>query len=313
MKRTKLSLIVGLSAFFVLSGLSSQQALAGSSGDKKLKKRLAVFTFADKTDHSWRWWGSKSVGEGMADMLITELVKSGDYIVIERTELDQLLQEQNLARAGIVTPESAAQAGKVLGVELAVIGSVTEFGRAKGGVGGSLKGISLGVKSNSATVAVDVRIVNTTTGEILAAESVRKSKSKKGLSFRKGRTSFNNQNQFDNSIIGKATRDAIKDVVKLIGKHSPAVRWQAKVVKGDANSVIINAGAAVGVDVGERFLVVKPGEALIDPDTGLSLGSEEEVIGEIEVVSNSIGNGKASRCKVISGSGFTRGQIVREK
>ena len=32
----------------------------------------------------------------MADMLTTELVKSGKYTVIERQEIDQIMQEQNL-------------------------------------------------------------------------------------------------------------------------------------------------------------------------------------------------------------------------
>jgi curli biogenesis system outer membrane secretion channel CsgG len=69
----------------------------------------------------------------------------------------------------------------MLGVELAIVGSVTEFGYSKKDVGGSLKGFSLGVKKQKATVAVDVRLMNTTTGEILKAETVRKEESASGL------------------------------------------------------------------------------------------------------------------------------------
>jgi len=46
------------------------------------KKRVAVFAFEDKTSHVVRWWTGQPVGEGMADMLITALVKSGRYTVL---------------------------------------------------------------------------------------------------------------------------------------------------------------------------------------------------------------------------------------
>ena len=63
--------------------------LVYSNGFPQLKKRVAVFTFEDKTDKTWRWWDGRSPGDGMADMLTTELVKSGNYMVIERSEIAQ--------------------------------------------------------------------------------------------------------------------------------------------------------------------------------------------------------------------------------
>jgi hypothetical protein len=61
-----------------------------------------------------------------------------------------------------------------------------------------------------------------------------------------------------------------------------------------------------------KFTVYHPGEELIDPDTGLSLGSEESKIGEIEYVSD-IGDGKAGKAIVKSGSGMQTGDLVRIK
>ena len=75
--------------------------------------------------------------------------------------------------------------------------------------------------------------------------------------------------------------------------------------------MIINAGEKGGVSVGDRFAVYRAGEELIDPDTGLSLGSMETRIGEIEVVKNDIGEGKAAQCKIVSGQGMERGDLVR--
>ena len=59
---------------------------------------------------------------------------------------------------------------------------------------------------------------------------------------------------------------------------------------------------------------MRKGEELIDPDTGESLGASEDEIGKIQVIDNNFGGkGKASECKVLSGSGFDKGDLVKEK
>jgi len=53
-------------------------------------------------------------------------------------------------------------------------------------------------------------------------------------------------------------------------------------IKGD--QVYLNLGADV-VEKGEVLMAMKPGEELIDPDTGLSLGGETEDLGELQLTS----------------------------
>lgn len=304
--------IVAVSCLFLMVS-SHLQVLAKDGDDQKvrIKKRVAVFVFDDKTDRTYRWWNQKGVGEGVIDMLITELVKSGNYQVIERQELDQILQEQDLGASGIVTPQSAAQAGKVLGVELAVMGAVTEFGFKKSDTGGRVKGFGLGVSSQSATVGLDCRMVNTTTAEIITAENVRKEKSSRGIKVDTRKIDFKSQKDFDESLVGKAAREAVEGVIALIDKAAPNIPWEAKVVTENNGAVFMNAGAVGGLQAGDRFFVYRKGEELIDPDTGLSLGSVDKKIGEIQVANPNIGEGKASQCTVVSGSGFQRGDLVR--
>lgn len=299
-------LIVLLVYFIPLPGSAEEKP------EKRLQRRVAVFTFEDKTAHNYHWWTGQPVGEGMADMLITELVKSGKYKVLERTEMEKILNEQSLSMSGIVTPQSAAQAGNMLGVELAIMGSVTEFGWARGSKDVQIKGFGLGVASSSATVAVDVRFVNTTTGEIVSAENVRKEKSKKGLKVNTDDVNFNNQNDFDESLVGKATREAIGQLVQMLDTALTSLPWQAKIIKGTPD-IFINVGSEAGVGVGDVLVVYRAGEELVDPDTGLSLGSVETKIGTIRVVDNTLGNGKASKCVAIEGSQFNRNDIVRAK
>lgn len=308
MKNTGFKIAVILFSFVLISNSS----IADSKDQKKrIKKRVAVFMFQDKTDRSWRWWNNKGVGEGVADMLTTELVKTGHYRVIERQELDQILKEQRLGASGIVTPQSAAELGKVLGVELAVMGAVTEFGYKKSDTGGRIKGIGLGVQRQSATVAIDCRMVNTTTAEIVAADNVRKEKSSKGLRVSTTKLSFKDRKAFDESLVGKAARDAVRDVIKLIDKNAPKIPWQAKIVTVKGGNVFINAGFAGGIQSGDVFAIYQKGEELIDPDTGLSLGSMDTKVGSIKVTNPNLGEGKASQCTILSGSGFKRGDFVR--
>lgn len=306
MKRTYLSKLLLL----LLLGLLTTQAFAQDKQGKK--KRIAVFTFDDKSQSNYGWWGNKTVGNGVADMIITELVKSGKYRVLERSELDQLLREQDLGASGIVTPETAAQMGKVLGVEIAVFGAVTEYGFKKENTGVRIGGTGLGVGKQSAVTGLDLRMVNTSTGEILTAENVRAQRNALSGNVNVKNVSFDNERSFDESLVGKSAREAVEKVVALVNEKAETIPWSAKVITVQGGQVYINSGSQDGVQVGEVFVVMRKGKALVDPDTGLELGSVDSEIGRIKVVDNSVGNGKASICSIVSGTGFDRGDVVKE-
>jgi curli biogenesis system outer membrane secretion channel CsgG len=320
MSMVKRIMLISVIALFGVTALNAAEPVG-------LKKRVAVFSFEDKSDHKIRWWRQgQNVGEGMADMLITALVKKGKFTVLERTELNRVLEEQKLGASGAVTAQTAAQVGDLLGVELAIVGAVTEYGFKQQstdvGVGSGvtnklfkktnlLKGnSSVGTQSTSIRVGVDVRFTDVTTGEIVAAENVAKEEKSVGLSFSSGVVTFENEKGFDESIVGKATRDAIDEIVVRIEKQMEKISWAGRIIKADGSSVIINAGAKVGISIGDEMLVYSKGEDLIDPATGLNLGSEEKQIGKIKVISD-IADGKASTCELTEGSGGKNGDIVR--
>jgi hypothetical protein len=78
--------------------------------------------------------------------------------------------------------------------------------------------------------------------------------------------------------------------------------------------IIINSGQEAGLKTGDTFVVYRMGEEMKDPDTGESLGAEETKVGEIQVANNNFGGkGKASSCKIVSGSGFKAGDLVKQK
>jgi len=295
--------------------------LLSSSVFASAKKRIAVFDFEDKTNHNVRWWrGGQTVGEGMSEMLTTGLVKSGEFRVIERSKMQSIMQEQSLGMSGAVTNATAAKVGKMLGVDVGVFGAVTQFGYSESEAGGRApiptpfgrRSVRLGVKTLTATVGIDIRLVNTSSGEIIAAESVVVEEEKKGLKISDARRSFSNETDFDESMVGKATRAAIDSAIVKITAQMENVAWSGSIIKCDGTSAIINAGSATGISVGSVLEVYHKGEELIDPETGLNLGSEETKVGVIEVVSD-IADGKASKCKILEGSCGSRGSIVRMK
>jgi len=277
---------------------------------KGLKKRIAVVDFEDRSG-----WGH-NIGTGLADMLVTELVKSGNFMVIERQELSKILEEQGLGLSGAVTPQSAAQVGKLLGVELMVMGSISEFGEKKSGIGGSIGKLGIGGKltKREARAVVDVRLVNTTTAEIVLAETAVGEEGDTGLDkIRVEDVDFGNPTHWDNTLVGKASRKSIDKCVEYVSKAMEKIPWQGKIIKvNDDGTVYMKPGSAGGVKPGMEFAVYSQGEEIIDPDTGLSLGSEEALIGKVKVAQD-IGDGKACKAVVVSGTGLSSGDLLRTR
>jgi hypothetical protein len=84
--------------------------------------------------------------------------------------------------------------------------------------------------------------------------------------------------------IDKAVQIAIDNAVNYIAGELSRVQWKGKVIKtSDDGTVFINAGARDGIQSGMIFMAFRKGEALIDPDTGLNLGSDDEFLGRIRI------------------------------
>lgn len=302
-----------LTMLAVVAGVLATPIARADTKAPAAKMRVAVFKFDDKSDHSVTWYGGKNAGDGLADMLTTALVKSGRYRVFERKEIETVMSEQRLGASGNVTQETAAKAGKLLGAQYAVIGAITEFGYKQRSTGGWLKkaGVSGGVSQTTAVIAVDVRFVDTETGEVIKAETVTKQKSAMGVSANTSDFSGGTQSKFDDSLVGKAARDAVDSVVDALTGQAGGASWSCKVVTVGDGSCVINAGGE-NAKTGARFLVFRAGEELKDPDTGESLGSKESQVGEIEVTGAFGSTGRASNCKIVSGT-LQPGDIVRAK
>src|SRR5450756_2871022 len=157
-------------AFALLASLFASPLLAQGA-----KPRVAILEFKNKASHyTWSWY---EAGRQAQDMLVTELVKSGKYRVIEREQLQAIMQEKHLSLSGDLDPKTAIQFGKMLGVEYLIAGAITELGvtdRNARVPGGFLRGLHLlRPDAHGREAALDARAFSTSTGEIVWADTAK--------------------------------------------------------------------------------------------------------------------------------------------
>jgi curli biogenesis system outer membrane secretion channel CsgG len=175
MKTTTISRLTSISlATLMLAGVSVSATATPATTQPATqltqataKKRLVVMDFDYGTTNSY-YTSYRGVGaaKGISELLINELVNNGTYTVVDRSKLEQLLKQQN--RSGTIDAGTAAEIGKQLGVDAVLIGTITKFNIDKQSSGGSFLGIGGGSEKTKATVQIDVRLIGTASGDILA-------------------------------------------------------------------------------------------------------------------------------------------------
>ena len=104
-----------------------------------------------------------ALGEGLAEMLITELTKLNKFQVLESTALEHLKGEIRLGDEGFVGQDEKVEKGGWSGADFMFRGKVTRFGSKTQGVnlGGFVPGNigNLGIKQSKSDVRIDWRLV----------------------------------------------------------------------------------------------------------------------------------------------------------
>jgi curli biogenesis system outer membrane secretion channel CsgG len=133
---------------------------------------VAVIDFTNQTS-SASWWNG-GVGNQLADMLSNELSATGDFKVIERQKIDAVLAEQDLASSYRMRPGSTPHTGNVTGAQYLVTGSVSAYSEDSSDTGGgvSIAGFHLGGGKKQAYVAIDLRVVDAETSEVVYSRTI---------------------------------------------------------------------------------------------------------------------------------------------
>lgn len=155
-------------------------------------KERAVVAVLDFTNETRAHWWQTDVGRELGGMLANELVSTGAFKVVERQKLDSVLGEQDLGASGRVSKSSAAKMGQVTGAQYLITGKVAAYDENTKGTGGGIgfKGISIGGKSSKAYLAIDIRVVNATTGEVEYVRTVEGHSKGGGMSLGFSRNGF---------------------------------------------------------------------------------------------------------------------------
>ncbi len=227
---------------------------------------VAVASFTNQSGFSGQW----NLGDGMADMLTTSLMETGDVTVLERQQLRSVIDEIVMQGQSLFRREGGVRAGRLKNARYLVAGSITDFTVTNDSSGwfrtSRLRAWGRGSRSR---VSLHLRISDVESGEVVA--SVKGSASASagwfGADVDYHLHSFGGQ-AFAQTPLGRATERAIDQAVREILKVLPRERGSLQVAYSDAEMVIINAGRNAGIRTGDRFIVRKQGHEITDPVTG---------------------------------------------
>jgi hypothetical protein len=200
----------------------------------------------------------------------------------------------------------------VIGVEYIITGAVTEYGESRGGGGG--RGVSVGTRGYSA--AVDIRLVDTTTGEIVFADSA--SHSLGSVSVRV--FGIGGGEAFDEKKATEALREAIKALAVKIasvslksseqtGKSAASDTGKTLIADVDGKTLTLNKGKEAGYTVGQEVGVYRQAKLIKDPATGKVLNIRYNKLGVVKITKVDSGFAEAA---IVSGSDFQVNDEVRE-
>lgn len=116
--------------------------------DNKTKNIAVVFPLEDLKEAP----ETKGLGTDIADTLTSVLSKKSGFKVVERQMLSKIIEELNLNNSGVIDPDSAVKAGKLLGANILIMGSYLKF---------------------MEQVKINIRLVDTETGAILKTASIK--------------------------------------------------------------------------------------------------------------------------------------------
>jgi hypothetical protein len=221
------------------------------------------------------------------------------------------MAEKNLSMSDLANPSVGAEQKFEIG-DLLVKASITEFGYKEGKVGGSLANKALkraSVGSYTGRVAVDIRLIDIGTSEVLWAETVDESETSRSLGLATNKFTFGDQKRFDDHVTGKATRKVINAVVEKLEKETSNRPWQGLLITAD-EFLFIDGGTELGLQSGMRFDVLRQGKVVKHPKTGKILKVIHETVGVVRATEVEDG---ITTVETVEGSGFVTGDVVKLK
>ena len=241
------------------------------------------------------------ISQSMDGQLIDKIHNTRKFDVFSRSDLDKILKEQEFANSGNVdvTDPNAAKAFMLGGIQYTLTTSISDFQDYKETA--YFEGLGETISKRNIRLGAVAKIYDTTTGKLLETAN-----------FQLDTGGHEEKSKFVVSSSGlrsdKYILELATEMADRIANRVVDVLYPARVLAVTGDQVTINRGDGTGIEVGQTWSVYALGEALIDPDTGESLGQEEISIGTVEIKRV---NPKTSIGIATENYGIERLQVIR--
>lgn len=236
--------------------------------------------------------------ESLDGQLIDRVNATRKFTVLGRSDLKDLMREQDLGGSGIVDAKSAAQVGKVAGAKFVLITSIDAYADEKKTA--RLETLNKTVYSRNVMISAVGKIYDAATSKLLESANFQ--------------VSTNLGQSVSTGVEVKADlADELfvllsRDLAEKIATRVTDVVYPAKVLTKRDKQIMINRGDGTGIAVDQVWNVYAVGEELIDPDTKESLGREEVLVGKVKIVNVTA---KTSSGELLEDRGVAPGSVVR--
>jgi curli biogenesis system outer membrane secretion channel CsgG len=253
-----------------------------------LKRKIAIGRFSNSTNYGRALLmdGQKDpLAEQASDMLMTRLVDSGQFIVLERDDLDALKAEDQ------ITGDSPS----LVGADALIVGSVTQFGRQTEGETGFLSS----TKKQTARATVEIRLVDPRTGVAFFSTAG----SGTAVVEAGEVAGFGSRAAYDSTLTDKAIGAAVSDLTTNVIQKLQERPWTTDILDVTGGQVQISGGAGQGLKIGDEFVVETKGKTVISRQSGLPITLPGNQVGRIKVVSFfGAGDAEGATAQVVSGT-----------
>lgn len=234
-----------------------------------LKRKVAIARFSNETQYAKGIFYDKEndpITNQALDILTTKLASSNKFILLERQEMDKIMEEYRLSE----------NQGQKVGADYLIIGSVTEFGRKNVG---DVNAFSRS-KTQTVQAGVSLRLVDISSGQIIYSEEA------KGEAETSNKTvmGLGERTDYDATLSDKAISVAISKLVENIINNCMDRPWKSYFLTYDQDGILISGGASQGIQMNDVFEVVEKGQTVKNPQTGMMVELPGKTVGKVKIM-----------------------------
>ena len=290
-----------LKNLFVIAGLALLPALA-SAQDKATIAVSSIKPTPSLAAATTKKLELDRIIESLDGQLIDRINATHKFDVLNRSDLSDIIKEQDLGASGNVDAKTAAKAGQLAGAKYLLVATVDDYQDYVEKA--TFTGTGETATKRVFRFSIVGKIYDSSTGKLLESAN-----------FQTGNDEFK-QIQMERSYVvkdGELSDEMMiavsRSMAEKIANHVVDILFPAKVLVKRDNTVTINRGEGAGVAEGDTFNVYALGAELIDPDTKESLGREEVKVGKVKI---SQVNPKTSMATILEDTGIDAGAVLRK-